>query len=565
MESKWENVLQKLTEYIIYGEENSKQKYQKEEIPKLDPKNNNVRQIFKKFLKIGKDNYWRRPEETFYMQAEFLEDFEDDYEGIAEPFSFYDYRIHKTYSGFTFNDFRIYFSWRTKIRKEIFENIEWYYQEIYINELLNKIGCKNAQDAIDKLIIFWKGCRQFTLRLDNIMPDVIKEFYIINTIEEPYTEIVKRYPIKLKNYSQDLKDIKNGIYKDKLTFLNAISNYKIAKSKFNETDYGYTLNECTEKVFLKMHELLEQKGISLTDMLVYKNKSEYWWTPLDEYYIYDMEEQEKEIILEGTEKYVCKKGSWNRTIYSTQYRYRNTIGYILKTMEYYIREYLGYRKLKLPDFKQEIKKNISEYYCSNKGRTILSKILDIDMEKVIYEEVLQYLKDKKIPRLVFSKKEEQENDFDKEEKVEVIFNQNEFEQLRKKSEEIQKALIVEEIEEMPKTLEENKIQKPKEVAKIMGETLNLPKIQENDTQEKNVYKVFVDNLTNNEKEIINILLNKQDIGNKMLQVAQKQNQMIEVMVSNINDKALENIGDTIIGPNMNEIYEDYENEIKQVL
>ena len=51
----------------------------------------------------------------------------------------------------------------------------------------------------------------------------------------------------------------------------------------------------------------------------------------------------------------------------------------------------------------------------------------------------------------------------------------------------------------------------------------------------------------------------------MLQVAQKQNQMIEVMVSNINDKALENIGDTIIGADMNEIYEDYENEIKQVL
>ena len=83
--------------------------------------------------------------------------------------------------------------------------------------------------------------------------------------------------------------------------------------------------------------------------------------------------------------------------------------------------------------------------------------------------------------------------------------------------------------------------------------------------EENVYKVFVNNLTNDEKEIINILLNKQDVGNKMLQLAQRQNQMIEVMVSNINDKALENIGDTIIGADMHEIYEDYENEIKQVL
>ena len=141
----------------------------------------------------------------------------------------------------------------------------------------------------------------------------------------------------------------------------------------------------------------------------------------------------------------------------------------------------------------------------------------MNIQKDIYEEVLKYLKDKKIPQLVFKKKKEQENDFDKEEKVEVIFNQSQFESLRKKSEEIQKALIIEEIEEIPKTIEKNKeekIQKEKEVAKnimeITKEISENPKIQErpNNTQEENVYKVFVNNLTNDEKEIINILLNK---------------------------------------------------------
>ena len=76
----------------------------------------------------------------------------------------------------------------------------------------------------------------------------------------------------------------------------------------------------------------------------------------------------------------------------------------------------------------------------------------MNIQKDIYEEVLKYLKDKKIPQLVFKKKKEQENDFDKEEKVEVIFNQSQFESLRKKSEEIQKAIIIEEIEEIPKTI-----------------------------------------------------------------------------------------------------------------
>ncbi len=51
----------------------------------------------------------------------------------------------------------------------------------------------------------------------------------------------------------------------------------------------------------------------------------------------------------------------------------------------------------------------------------------------------------------------------------------------------------------------------------------------------------------------------------MLEIAQSQNEMLEVMVSNINDKALETIGDTVIESDMVSIYEDYENEIKQVL
>lgn len=558
MKSELEYILQELAQYIIYGEENLKQKYQKEEIPKLDLKDKDLQKIYRKFQKIEQDNWWEmEEEEIFYKQAKFLEDFEDDYEEKEITNSYYNYRSDRTYFRFSFREFRMYFSWRTKIRKEIFEDTQWSYQEIYINELLNQIGCKDAQEALDKLIKFWEGYRQFAISLDNKMPDIIKEFYIVNTIKEPYTEIVKRYPVAIKSLSQDLKDIKKGIYKDKFIFLNETSSYKIAKSKMKETDYGYLLDECIENVFLRIHKLLEQEGISLPDMLVCKNETDYWWQPLKEYNIYEWEAQEKEIIIEGTEKYVCKHGMWDRTIYSPNHRYKNTIGGILKITECYIREYLGYRKLKFPDLKEEIEKDIHEYYKTKQEMQMLSKIRKMEIEKVIYEEVLQYLRNKNIPQLVFKKKKEQENDFDKEEKIEVTFHQNAFEEIRKKSEKIQKALIIEEeIEE--------KVQVEKEVAKniteITKETLEAPK-----TQEENVYKVFVNHLTDNEREIINILLNKQDIGNKMLQVAQKQNQMIEVMVSNINDKALENIGDTIIGADMQEIYEDYENEIKQVL
>lgn len=62
------------------------------------------------------------------------------------------------------------------------------------------------------------GCRQFSLKYDNIMPNIIKEFYIISTVKESYLEIVNKYPIKIKSFSQDLKDIKKGCIKINLHF-----------------------------------------------------------------------------------------------------------------------------------------------------------------------------------------------------------------------------------------------------------------------------------------------------------------------------------------------------------
>lgn len=553
MKSELEYVLKELAQYVIYGEEKLKNVYQKEKITKLDSTNmNDINKIYKKFQKIEEDNYWRMQEdEIFYKQAKYLEDFEDDYE-INQMYrnSYFSYKNSYTYESFSFKDFRTYFSWRTKIRKGIFEKIDWEYDQIYINELLNKIGCKDADDAIEKLICFWKGYRKCKLIVDKIMPNIIKQFYIINDINTPYQEIVEKYPIKLKTSSKDIKEIKKGIYTDKIEFLNEISTYKIEKSKLLETKYGYILNECIEKVFLKLHKEFEKSNIILPDMLVHKNMTENWWRPLASYNIYQMEKMKKEIIIEGTEKYECKGETWSRTIYTSQSKYKNTIGYILKTMECYIREYLGYRKLKLPE-KKEVLEDIYSYYCTNKEKEMLQKIYNMDLQQIIQLETLQYLQNTKIPKMTFKKKKE--DTFEQEEKIEVVFNQEQFAKIREKSEEIQKALII----------EEQPIEEKIEIKEVAKTIIEIPQ-REEDTN-THVFKTFVYNLTQTEKEMIQVLLQKQDVENKILQIAQKQNEMLEVMVSNINDKALEMIGDTIIESDMTAIYEDYENEIKQVL
>ena len=569
MRSELDSILRELAQYIIYGEENVKNAYKEEKIIQLDKNITDINKVYKKFQKIEKDNYWRMDEdEIFYRQAKYLENFEDNYEvKNVHRNSYHMFGVDYTYSNFSFADFRTYFSWRTKIRKGEFELIDWEYEQIYLNELLNQIGCKDENEVMDKLIEFWKGYRQCTLKIDSVMPNIIKEFYITNGFKIPYTEIMKKFPIEIKTQAKDLKDINKGIYKDKIDFLDEISTYKIAKSKLLETKYGYLLNQCIEKIFTKLNSKFKEDNISLSEMLMHKHETEYWWNPLRNYNIFYKKESIGPIIIEGTEKYECVDGVWNRTIYSENRAYRNTIGYILKTMECYIREYLGYRKLKLPE-KNEIIKDIGEYYCSEKARNVLRKIYKMNLQEIIQIETIKFLEENKIPKMIFKKTKEKQDEFEQEEKIEVVFNQEQFAKIREKSEEIQKALIIEEnIEENDEEIKnsvvrEENIENDKEISEIKKYTIDKPKEVAN-TQEENVFKKFAYNLNPEEKEIINVLLEKQDVENKIMQIAQSHNEMLEVIISNINDKSLETIGDTVIESDMSSIYEDYEEEIKE--
>ena len=565
MRSELDFVLKELAQYIMYGAEDVKNAYKEEKIIQLDKNITDINKVYKKFQRIEKDNYWRMDEdEIFYRQAKYLENFEDNYEiKNVHRSSYHMFGVDYTYSNFSFTDFRTYFSWRTKIRKDEFELIDWEYEQIYINELLNQIGCKDENDVIEKLIDFWKGYRQCTLKIDSVMPNIIKEFYITNGFKIPYTEIMKKFPIEIKTQAKDLKDVNKGIYIDKIDFLNEISTYKIAKSKLLETKYGYLLNQCIEKVFTKLNSKFKEEDIILSEMLMYKHETEHWWNPLRNYNIFHEKKPIGPIIIEGIEKYECLNGMWNKTIYSEDRKYRNTIGYILKTMECYIREYLGYRKLKLPG-KNEIIKDIGEYYCSDKTRNILRKIYKMNLQEIIQIETIKFLEENKIPKMIFKKTKEKQDEFEQEEKIEVVFNQEQFAKIREKSEEIQKALIIEENDEEIKNsvVRKESIENDKEISEIKKDTIDKPKEVAN-TQEENVFKKFAYNLNPEEKEIINIFLEKQDVENKIMQIAQSHNEMLEVIISNINDKALETIGDTVIESDMSSIYKDYEEEIKK--
>ena len=97
------------------------------------------------------DNYDKTKCENFYRQGKFMEDYEDDVNWQTK-FSHY----FPTYHDMNTTQLREYFTWRTRFRKGIVYQTTTSFAYVYVYELLNLIGAKSAQDALDKLEFFYK-------------------------------------------------------------------------------------------------------------------------------------------------------------------------------------------------------------------------------------------------------------------------------------------------------------------------------------------------------------------------------------------------------------------------
>lgn len=89
---------------------------------------------------------------NFYRQAVFMQDYEDDVPWSGD-FNCY----FPTYHDLSVQQLRGYFTWRTSVRKGVFEPIAISCAYIYIYELLNGIGTRTPEEALDRLLAFEAG------------------------------------------------------------------------------------------------------------------------------------------------------------------------------------------------------------------------------------------------------------------------------------------------------------------------------------------------------------------------------------------------------------------------
>ena len=207
-----------------------------------------------------------RREQNFYLQGKLMASYEDHYEGKQSFLRYY-----PTYHDLTVGQARTYFTWRTKIRQNIYEKISDSYAYIYLYELLNGIGIKDPEEGLDKLITFNKNYAQkFSPEMSAYLERWIRDYIIFYNINKTNNTFFVKEQTNDKKYEQLL-------YPDQFSnhevaeSLIKLSNYKIRNCPL----YKKSIEKFEYLLVLIWHKILDLRNDGFdffTSYIAYKNQ-----------------------------------------------------------------------------------------------------------------------------------------------------------------------------------------------------------------------------------------------------------------------------------------------------
>ncbi len=460
----------------------------------------------------------------FYLQGSFMEDFSDNY-NINIPCEYHS----PTYSGLNVYQLRSYFSWRTFAREGDFKPTQISYIYLYIYELINKIGIKNDIDGLNKLLEIWHYYRKYDSKLDIYLPNWLKDYYIINNLKIDYKELEEEYPVKIKSSQKIINEIMLGNYENKLEFYDAKSDYHILKSKVMEHKYSFVIEMVIPVIFKNLDKHFNTSGYSFNEILFGGIRKSTWEPFKLAIYYHNPILNDFSFIFNDNEKYFKVKNDYYKETFVESPYYKPLMGYILKSIDITLRECFKIsRNLKLSNnmLTTVLKQDKKLYEFLTDGKII--DIINITIKKYLIENKT------KINNIINEKR-----------KQNIVIDAEKFASIRASSNRVQEKLIIEEDEEIKPIIEEKE------------EFVNVS---------NDIFENLIANLNSIELEFIKKIINSEN-RNDLLKFSKSNNILYEVMIENINSKALVSIGDNLIEDYGDEIiiYAEYIETIKEKL
>lgn len=468
-------------------------------VPKM-PEMDETRQLFYAMRKIARDHYSFMSDnsKTFYNQAVFMKDFEDDYAG-QQPFSSY----FPYYQQMGYEQLRTYFTWRTQVRKGNIRDISPSYAFLYIYELINNIGVKDYRDGLSKLVLFWNAYREFNNVIDRYVLQWIKDYYVYYPLEQTFKEFA---------VSNGLKPLYPAVFgyessvDDSFDIYAEISKYNIKKSAFYCEKNHKLISSCFYFILSRLRKAFLEKKKCFDDLIFYPITKESPWSPFRRSLFYPVIQQpDRQVVLSARESYSCKNNGWT---YKTVILFepgKQLIGYIMKEMESALR--------KKYNFKHKLTANVN--MCDAKTRSSL-EYAGVLFPKFIQDAVSDFY-------IEFNRKV-------------ITVDIRNLNQIRQEALTTQEKLIVEE-EAAPPQVQE----KPAEPVAVKA---------------ADIWTQFALSLTEIEAGALKNLLGGGSLG----AYASGISAMPEVLADGINQKSMDVIGDTVLD-DAGELYDEYQEKL----
>ncbi len=481
----------------------------------------------------------------FFQQAKFMVDVEDDYPQVIAPVFFYSW----DYESLRPPELRTYFTWRTKIRKGEYPKIFSGYLLIYTAELINLVGFDSVFDAYSKLKkileVYWDDIEEVYFR--QILSLALKDFMINYSISVSYDEFLPQIlsASDWEIYQARIK-IAQGNYHGLLTYLDKQASYKVKKSKFYESKYGYLIEEVIPTVFEQLSRYFAEHNADFKSLVLGKihtisDYSLFRQLP----YVEQRENYQNKIDFSPIEQYTFEKGICSKKLFLESPNLRIIMGIILKAIEIRIREKTNYKR-KLTLNLNDLGKIVTP------RKVLLPLVEDNSFLETINQAVDLFLieKSKQIKAEELIRKRQS-----------VVIDKESFQSIRASSIRIQERLLTEE----EKT--DSSVQK-EDTSSSFQTTVEVSSslIPEQDSTVEMGMDLLVCHLTSFEKEfVVNILQHAP--RSKLEAIAKKEARLLEVILEDINLKALDYIGDNLIEDlgNQINIYEDYLGELEEIL
>ncbi|WP_438347919.1 TerB N-terminal domain-containing protein [Paenibacillus sp. FA6] len=422
-----------------------------------------------------------------------------------------------TYDSMTGSQSRWYFYWRSEVREQRYPDSSLSYIFLYVYELINGIGWKDPRDGYQLMVDVWLAYREHHPKLTTYMLEWITDFTLVHQIPIPHQDVFQYVPNELSGDVLEL-ELMHRFNTEPLdipfSLLVRLADVDVRKSKFYIGGGDVPLNEYVPKVLALVDAYLaKQQGLRLIEIF-YPGSPVGKERPLFQSATYDESLYGRSTVVSVTKL-------------SQHAPLREYITHLIRLTENKLREHMNFKgRLRGIELEPEIETLVSRYIDRMLKVTTspeaLGPVVVIDEEKLVrIQRDSEFVRD--ILTVNIDEGEEQV-----EEQVRLRVAQN----------------LDNEVEHVPEQQEDSLLQL--NIGDEVGvESILSPLVTWDVTGLAEEWIQFADALSVTQLEALYILKQGQGLSG-LLDIANEVGTMPELLLDDINELAMDTIGDLVI-------------------